>query len=132
MAEVKDFYRLFEKRLLPLVRNRSTTDNEKLLFYLRIYTYLLNSLNLMSTSANKRSFNFLKIVAQLTAKQSFRGEEYYLKYINSIAREIISNESRIKTIVSQDPAADPLHSNTKLIMAQNICLMRTFKLAKMS
>ncbi len=128
MAEVKNFYRLFEKNLFSLIGKRSAIDKEKFLFYFRLYNHLLNALNLMNTPYNKRAFDFIRIVAELTAKQSFKGEEHYLKYINSIARELLSMEQRIRVIVKKDPASDPLHGNTKLIIAQNICTLRILKI----
>ena len=132
MAEVNDLYRLFEKRVLSLVKQRGSARKETLLFYLRVYNNLLNALNLMNTPLNRRSFHFLKIIVTLTSKEAFKGEAHYLSYINSITREILSSESRIRAIVGKNPASDPLHANTKLIMAQNICLLRILKLSRVT
>jgi hypothetical protein len=130
MAEVRDFYKLFEKRVVSLVKERSSTDKDKLLFYLRIYSHLLNAQNLMNTRVNKRSFYFLHIVATLTTKESFKGESHYLKYINGLSREVLSNKARIIKLINKDISSDPLHANTKIITAQNICMLRILKLSR--
>jgi len=106
----------------------SHKTHDKLIFYLKLYTHLISALDELKY---KRGFDRLKIVANLTRTESYPGEAHYTHYINTIAKDILSHKIRIQRIQSKDPAGDPLHAKTRLLLAQNICMIRILKLNKL-
>jgi len=124
MAEVNIYKTFFEKKIMPFMK-KGHLEQEKLVYYLKLYTHLITAVDELKS---RRGFDRLKIVADLTSKESYAGEVHYIKYINTLVREIMHNKKRIQRILSKDPAADALYARTKLLMAQNICVIRILKL----
>jgi hypothetical protein len=123
MAKV-NIYDMFEKRIMPFLK-KGRREQEKLIYYLKLYSHLLSAMNELRS---RRGFDRLRIVLKLTSKESFSGESHYLKYIGSITRDALANQKRIQGILAKDPTADPLHTKTRLMIAQNICILRILKL----
>lgn len=127
MAKVNIYKAFFEDKILPIMKGGQKEHN-KLIFYLKLYTHLISALDELEY---KRGFDRLKIVANLTTTESYPGEAHYIRYINAIVRDVFYNRKRIQRIQSKDPAGDPLHAKTRLLLAQNICMIRILKLSKL-
>ncbi len=122
---VNTFYKKFiEQKILGL---SSSADSEKIIFYLKLYTNLLMCMDKLKT---RRGFDHLKIIAYMTKQETFPGEAHYLEYINQISRKVIANQNKIQQELLKDPASDPYHTYTELLMAQNICVLRILKISK--
>lgn len=125
MAKVNIYKAFFDKNIMPLVVEKSKKQ-DPILFYLKLYTHLISTLDELQYI---RGVNRLKIVSNLTREASHSGEGHYIKYINTIAREILSDRVKIQRMIIKDPTSDPLRSKTKILMAQNICMLRILKLS---
>ncbi len=101
--------------------------NEKMIFYIRLYTDLVRAEDAMTIERFNKMINLLKVVRNMSRESKFKEEESYLKRVREIANSIISNGSLIKSAIRKDPACDPLHAKTKLQLAQNICILRILK-----
>ena len=124
MVKVNVYKTFFEKKIWPIMKAEGK-NQEKLVYYLKLYTHLITALDELKS---RRGFDRLIIVSQLT-KESYPGESHYIKYVSSLVRSTLSNKKRILQILSKDPASDPLHAKTELLMAQNICMLRILKLS---
>ena len=101
--------------------------NEKIIFYLRLYTDLTKAEEKMNEAGFRRMINLLKVVRNMAKSTVFKEEEAYLKRIREIASSVISNKDKIRRAIKRDPADVPLHAKTKLQLAQNICILRILK-----
>ena len=101
--------------------------NEKVIFYLRLYTDLIKAEEKMTLNGFKRMSNLLKVVRNMSRNSKFKEEEAYLKRIREIVSSILSKSLTIKSEIRKDPACDPCHAMTKLQLAQNICILRILK-----
>ena len=127
MAEVKNIYKtFFEKKVASLLKNSRHKEKEKIVYYLKLYTNLLRAEFTLST---RRGFDHLKVAINMTKEASYQGETHYLDYISSLAREIISAQKKIQSGLRKDPVSDPAYAKTKLLIAQNICIMRIMKIS---
>ena len=131
MAKVNELYKnFFETKIFTLLNQKGQREQEKLLHYLKIYSNLLSSQNLLKKNHSTRSFYHLKIVVTLTNETAYPGEAHYLKYINTIAREALAKRKIITRIINKNETEDALHVVTKMLMAQNICVLRILKISK--
>ena len=101
--------------------------NEKIIFYIRLYTDLIRAEDKMTLDGFNKMINLLKVVRNMSRDPKFKEEEAYLKRIREIVNSIISNGSIIKRAIRKDLACDPYHAKTKLQLAQNICILRVLK-----
>ena len=101
--------------------------NEKIIFYIRLYTDIIKAEDKMNLDGFNKMVNLLKVVRNMSRNTKFKEEEAYLKRIREIVSSIISNASIIKKAIKKDPAGDPYHAMTKLQLAQNICILRILK-----
>ena len=124
MVKVNIYKKFFEKKVLSLIKQDKLRHQERIVYYLKLYTNLMAAEVKLSS---RRGFDHINIVIHMTKSESFQGEAHYLNYINSIVRDVMSNRKRIQRILSKDPAADPLNAKTQLLMAQNICVLRILK-----
>ena len=124
MARVNFYKAIFEKKILPLMRKKQK-EQERMLFYIKLYAHLIAAPEELQ---RRRGFDRLKIVYDLTRSNQFAGEAHYIAYIHQIAKDVINNRKRIRAILAKDPTADAFHSQTTLLMAQNICLLRILKM----
>ena len=115
----------FGRRLSLFLNAGKNKKQEKMAFYLKLYTNLIMA---DSKLDSPRGFDHLRIVKVMTKDESYQKELHYLKYVNSIAAEIVSRSRVILKILKDDPTADPVNAKTKLLMAQNICVLRILKI----
>jgi hypothetical protein len=101
--------------------------NEKIIFYIRIYTDLVKAEERMTPERCKGIINLLKVVRNMSRNSDFKEEEAYLKRIKEITNSIIFNNKKIIKEVKKDPLGDHFHAKTKLQLAQNICILRILK-----
>ncbi len=115
------------KLLKYVVPKRDKYINEKIIFYLRLYTDLIKAELRMKPDSWNSMVNLLKVVRNMASSCEFKEEEAYVKRIKSIASEILSKINKIKIKVAKDPSADAYHAKTKLQLAQNICILRILR-----
>ena len=115
----------FGKRISFLLNGGKNRKQEKMAFYLKLYTNLIMAESKLNSA---RGFDHLRIVRVMTREESYQNELHYLKYVSSITSEIMSKGEIIRKILRGDPTADPLNAKTKLLMAQNICVLRILKI----
>ncbi|MCK5282442.1 MAG: hypothetical protein KAK00_03455 [Nanoarchaeota archaeon] len=101
--------------------------NEKIIFYLRLYTDLVRAEDNISKSRYKKMINLLKVVRNTTKGTTFKEDELYLKRIRQISNEILSNVKCVKCRSKDCQICDSAHMKTKLQLAQNICILRILK-----
>jgi hypothetical protein len=121
--------RAFNKLSSAILPKNKSRNNEKILYYLRIYTYLVNAYDFLTYDKYQKSFNHLHVLKNLTKECTYREEKSYVNIISDIVKEINSNKDEIIRRLSEYHASDPAHSRTKLQLAQNMCIMRILKLS---
>jgi hypothetical protein len=127
MAEINRYRKFFEKNVLPILKPGQQKEQAKIAYYLKLYTNLMGAeLNL----SKRRGFDQLRIVKNMTEEESHHGEMHYINYINLIAKSLLSDQQKIHKILGKDPVADPLYAKTRLLMAQNICVLRILKMSR--
>mgnify|MGYP000235815190 CR=1 FL=1 len=127
MAKVNIYKDFFEKNVVSLLKPDQRKGQTKLAYYLKLYTNFMSAESRLTT---RRGFDHLRIARFMTEQESYPGEAHYLRYINSIARSVLSNQDKILKILKKDPVADPLYAKSQLLMAQNICVLRILKISK--
>ncbi|MBR9698962.1 hypothetical protein GOV09_00710 [Candidatus Woesearchaeota archaeon] len=104
--------------------------NEKIIYYIRLYTDLVRAEENLAGGFN-RMLNYLRIVRNMAKQATFREEEVYFQRIYDIAHEIIGNQAKIRRAASKlkpgDAYSDPLGARTRMQLAQNICILRVMK-----
>ena len=125
MADVNIYKILFEKKIIPFLGSRKS-EQERMIFYIKLYTHLIIAPEELKS---RRGYDRLKVVYDLTRSASFSGESHYIKYINNIVKDILANRRRIQALISKDPVSDPFHVKTRLLTAQNICMLRILKIS---
>ena len=115
----------FGKRISAFLNAGKVRSQEKMAFYLKLYTNLMMAESKLDSS---RGFDHLRIVGVMTKEESYQKELHYLKYVNSIVGEIMSKSRIIRKLLKEDPTADPVNAKTKLLMAQNVCVLRILKI----
>ena len=125
MAKVDVYSKFFRERISSLLKGGKSRVQEKMAFYLKLYTNLIMAESKLNSV---RGFDHLRIVRVMTREDSYQNELHYLKYVNSIASEVMSKSGIIRKILQTDPMADPLNAKTKLLMAQNVCVLRILKI----
>ncbi|MBD3164127.1 hypothetical protein GF323_02930 [Candidatus Woesearchaeota archaeon] len=101
--------------------------NEKIMFYLRLYTDLIKAEEKLSIDGFKKMLNLLKVIRNMSKEAGFKEEEAYIRRINQIANSLIKNANEIRKAIRKDPTSDAYHAKTKLQLAQNICILRILK-----
>ncbi|MFH1641379.1 MAG: hypothetical protein ABIC04_00610 [Nanoarchaeota archaeon] len=115
-------------RLLNLVLpSKDIKNSEKILVYIRIYSRLISSYELLNKKSYKRAFEHLIILKNLTKDIPFRDEKNYIEHIQIIVKKILQNKKSIISRLKKYSASDPAHSKTNLLSAQNICILRILK-----
>ena len=127
MAKVSIYRKFFEKNIMTLLKPDQQKNQTKLAYYLKLYSAFIGAEHKLDTA---RGFDNLRIADGMTAQESFAGEVHYIKYLNSITRNIIRHRKKIQRVLKKDPVADPLHAKSHLLMAQNICVLRILKISK--
>ena len=101
--------------------------NEKILFYIRVYTDLISAQVNISKIHYKRATNYLKVVRNMCRGHQFKEEELYIKRIYEIVNGILANIRCVRCRAKDCDVCNPAHARTKLQLAQNICILRILK-----
>ena len=102
----------------PFLRER----NEKIIFYIRIYTSLVNASQFYDTGKKVKSRNIIAVVISRTLKTSFSEEKKHVEKLNSLSKELYS-------LINMDKVPTSGHNfKTKIQLAQNICVLRLLKI----
>ncbi|MBS3136592.1 hypothetical protein J4401_06595 [Candidatus Woesearchaeota archaeon] len=112
--------RLFEF-ILP---KKDKYANEKVIFYLRLYTGVMRAEDNLNAGNYARTINLLKVVRNTAGSTQFREESVFLERIRDIAHDSINFLSVQKKGKKQSAFYTIL---TKLQMAQNLCILRILK-----
>jgi len=105
--------------------------NEKMIYYIRMYTDLVRAEENLSDINFNRMLNYLRVVRNMAKTSSFKEEELYFKRIHDIVNEILKGKfslrKQIKRCILGDAYCDPYSARTKMQLAQNICILRILK-----
>jgi hypothetical protein len=102
-------------------------SNEKNMHYLRIYTNLVLADKLLSKKNHLESFKYLELALQFTKDFPFPKEEHYVKNIQRLVKEVISQEKEICQRFKRAQKTEISHIKVKLQLAQNLCVLRILK-----
>lgn len=119
----KDLNKLYNM----LISKKNTTKREKLLFYIRLYTDLLNAYNNIGKNRYKKSINYLNKAKNFTKEANFSEETLYIKRINSLITDVLKNMPCKRCKLLDCDYCDKNNVKTHLQIAQNICLIRMLK-----
>ena len=122
----KKYVQKLNKLVQTVLPKEDKRRNEKILAYLRIYTNLINAGNILHRC--KRCIDYCKVVKRSTREFNFKEEEPYMKRINELVSGIVSDKRWTRSGDLQ--IGDPSHVRTKLLVAQNICVLRILKISQ--
>jgi len=108
------------KYVMPNWKRKSDIN---ILDYITMYTHLIKASELLNVVYYKKSFNHMLVIKRLALRPP-KDEEYYYQTIRSTIKTIISQEADIIKRLKDYEASDPCHAKTKLLLAQNICILR--------
>ncbi len=112
------------KLLAFILPRKEKYINEKILYYLRIYTGVLQAEDNLSAHRYGKSANLLRVVRNSTRNPAFREESVFLQRIHSIADEMVEWLKKVERMNRKLEITDIYTYITKLQMAQNICILR--------
>lgn len=107
-----------EEAINPFLRLR----NRKIIFYIRIYTLLVNASQFNEIGKKIKCRNILRVASDMTRKSSFSDEKIAISRLHKLVLELIAI---IDSKESNDPEAG--HFKAKSQLAENICILRLMK-----
>lgn len=101
------------------------TENKKIIFYLRLYTYLLIASENLRLGAFRDCIYNLRIAKKFAADCEFKKENIYAKRIKNISDALISGLKNIRK--KEDYKTEYHRLDVLLSTAQGICILRILK-----
>lgn len=101
-------------------KHKVAKRNKKILNYLRIYSHLLTARAFLKSKVSRFKTHAI-IAKKLTRGTEFEDERVYIERINKILSSVLSVKRSDEAAISA--------IETKLLLAQNICILRVLKTA---
>ena len=120
----------FKKLIDLIIPKKERRQSRIIISYIRLYTYLNNSFNLLNRNSIKHAFEYLSIAKNIISQLKFEEEKPYLRRITIILDQILKNHIAISNAIRKDETSDPFHVKTSILLAQNICILRMLKINK--
>jgi mevalonate kinase len=99
---------------------------EKILHYLRIYHDLVTGFSSLNKSTAPKTIEILRKIQRFAKEAEF--EKEHMQKISEIAQSTIEGLKHVN-FSDIDEIGNPGHAKTKMLMAQNICVLRILKLS---
>ncbi|MAG92035.1 hypothetical protein CMO83_05145 [Candidatus Woesearchaeota archaeon] len=120
----------FTKLLDYIMPEKERRQSEIIISYIRIYTHLNTSFNLLNKQTCRRAIEYLSMTKKIIKNTSFREEKPYFRRLLRILNFVIRNKKSIISDIKKDETSDPYHVKTSVLLAQNICILRILKINK--
>lgn len=120
----------FKKLIDLIIPKKERRQSHIIISYIRIYTQLNNSFNLLNKENCRRAFEHLLITKNIIKQLDFQEERHYLRRISDILNSTLKNKEAIIKQIRKNEAPDPFHVKTSVLLAQNICILRILKINK--
>ncbi len=105
----------------------SRKNANRIVHYLRIYTFLNGAEVLLEKESYPRAYNRLRIIRNITKDAFDRGEERYIKLIAKSVDKIIKDQKKIVKELKTNDYNTQSEARTNIRIAKNICITRILK-----
>lgn len=114
----------FENIISGMAKERRRSEKAVFIYYIRLYTALIISLNYLDKIHYKQTISHLKVLQNFMRSSKLESEEMYLDRIKELVSLVLKGIKCGKCRTKNCTKCDRSHARTRLQLAQNICILR--------
>ncbi len=118
----------FESLISGIAKERRRSEKAVFIYYIRLYTSLIISMNYLDKTHYKESISHLKILKNFMRSSKIESEEIYLNRIKTLVSLVLKSIKCGRCRAKNCIKCDKSHARTRLQLAQNICILRMLEI----